>query len=390
MPIYRMAGLLGCLVLLLLATTPGQAASWFWKDVPAKIKDGSRAHALSVIRARKGGGLVSSKRTARVLRRWHAEILASAQRARVPAGLLAAVVVVESGGNAGAVSPAGAQGLAQLMPGTAARFGVKNAFDPAQNLRGGATYLAWLLRRYRGDIVLALAAYNAGEGAVDKHGGVPPFRETRAYVPKVLANYALVNRLFSGNEAKKYAWFWKTVPAGRKQGSRSKALDFVRAQQAKGRRMFGSKTSIQRILRKWRKPIEAAAQRGKISEALLVAIVSVSGANPRSISPFGAQGLGHLTPEIVAKYKVKNPFDPAQNLAGSAAYLSDLLNRFRGDLVLALAAYNAGPDAVKRHGGVPNFGETRAFVPKVLSAFAIASTLCVKPPDAARRKCDFK
>ncbi|MFK7945836.1 MAG: lytic transglycosylase domain-containing protein [Paracoccaceae bacterium] len=154
--------------------------------------------------------------------------------------------------------------------------------------------------------------------------------------------------------------------------------------------MFGSKPALQRIVRKWRKPLEAGAQRGKISEALLVALVSVSGANPRGISPLGALGLGHLPPEIAKRYKVKDAFDPAQNLAGSASYLSDLLNKFRGDLVLALAAYNAGAAAVREHDGVPPYGDTEAFVPKVLAAFALASTFCEKPPDAPRRKCDFK
>lgn len=104
----------------------------------------------------------------------------------------------------------------------------------------------------------------------------------------------------------------------------------------------------------------------------------------------GAQGLGQLMPDAARKYRVKDPLDPAQSIFGSAAYLSDLINTFRGDLVLALAAYSAGLEAVKGYGGVPPFGGSRAFVPKVLSAFAIAGTFCTKPPDAARRKCELK
>ena len=73
----------------------------------------------------------------------------------------------------------------QLMPATAERFGVTDAFDPAQNIRGGVRYLAWLLRRFNGDLTLAAAGYNAGEGAVDRHGGVPPYRETQTYVQRV-------------------------------------------------------------------------------------------------------------------------------------------------------------------------------------------------------------
>jgi len=101
--------------------------------------------------------------------------------------LLHAVIEVESGYQANARSPKGAQGLMQLMPATAERFGVRNAFDPRQNIRGGALYLKWLLEYFRGDLRLALAAYNAGEAAVVKAGyRIPPIAETRDYVPKVL------------------------------------------------------------------------------------------------------------------------------------------------------------------------------------------------------------
>ncbi|GAB4374658.1 MAG: hypothetical protein Kow0062_12890 [Acidobacteriota bacterium] len=110
-----------------------------------------------------------------------------AARHRIDPKLFAALVEVESGRRADAVSHAGARGLAQLMPATAARFRVSDPHDPEENLEGAARYLRWLLSRYRGDLRLALAAYNAGEGAVDRAGGVPRFRETRAFVRRVLA-----------------------------------------------------------------------------------------------------------------------------------------------------------------------------------------------------------
>ena len=114
---------------------------------------------------------------------------AAARRHGLDPDLVMAVVSVESGFRPQAVSPKGAQGLMQLMPRTASSLGVANALDPAQNLDGGTRHLGQLLTLYGGDVTRALAAYNAGEGAVDRHGGVPPYRETRAYVKKVLERY---------------------------------------------------------------------------------------------------------------------------------------------------------------------------------------------------------
>jgi soluble lytic murein transglycosylase-like protein len=108
----------------------------------------------------------------------------------VEANLLRAVIVVESGFNSRAVSKRGAVGLMQLMPATATRFGVSNPYDPRENVHGGAQYLKFLIDRFGQNIRLALAAYNAGEDAVDRNGGqIPPFTETMAYVPRVLKIY---------------------------------------------------------------------------------------------------------------------------------------------------------------------------------------------------------
>ena len=110
----------------------------------------------------------------------------AADRHGIDRSLLAAVAKVESNFDPFALSPKGACGMLQLIPATARRFGVRNVFDPSQNIEGGARYLRWLLDRFSGDVELALAGYNAGEGAVDRHGGVPPYRETQRYVVKVL------------------------------------------------------------------------------------------------------------------------------------------------------------------------------------------------------------
>jgi soluble lytic murein transglycosylase-like protein len=116
---------------------------------------------------------------------YDAEIRSAAQRHGVEEAIVRAIIHAESSFNPNAISRAGAQGLMQLMPATARRFGVSNSFDPTQNISGGVQYLAWLLKRYNGDLTLAAAGYNAGEGAVDRYKGVPPYNETRRYVERV-------------------------------------------------------------------------------------------------------------------------------------------------------------------------------------------------------------
>jgi soluble lytic murein transglycosylase-like protein len=119
-----------------------------------------------------------------------AEITAAAKKYGLDPALLAGLVKQESGFNPNAGSPAGARGLTQLMPGTAAGLGVNNVLDPAQSLDGGAKYLRAQLDAFGGDVARALAAYNAGPGAVQRYGGVPPYAETQNYVRAVQANAA--------------------------------------------------------------------------------------------------------------------------------------------------------------------------------------------------------
>lgn len=173
---------------------------WFWQKVSPSLHQegpGNRLElALTALSAAQtpvaAPGL---KLMQQIIEEQAAPILISSAGSKVSPALVLAVIAVESAGQSDAISSAGAQGLMQLMPDTAKRFGVEDALRPEQNIRGGIHYLNWLLEEFEGDAVLALAGYNAGEGAVRAHQGVPPFAETRDYVPKVLAAYQVARAL---------------------------------------------------------------------------------------------------------------------------------------------------------------------------------------------------
>jgi transglycosylase-like protein with SLT domain len=128
---------------------------------------------------------VDWRKTPLFLKPYEREIAIAAREFGVDPALVRAVIHAESAFNESAISPAGAQGLMQLMPATAEELGVPNALSATDNIRGGVHYLARMLQRFKGDISLATAAYNAGPGAVGRHGGIPPYPETRAYVNRV-------------------------------------------------------------------------------------------------------------------------------------------------------------------------------------------------------------
>ncbi|MHA6344461.1 lytic transglycosylase domain-containing protein [Roseivivax sp. CAU 1761] len=169
--------------------------AWFWDSVGSGL-DGAGAGrlepALASLRAAPAGQGVAAPRLQRLqdmAARHGRHILAHSVGTRVSPALALAVMAVESGGREAAVSGAGAQGLMQLMPATAARFGVSDSFDPEDNIKGGIAFLDFLMEKFDGDPMLVLAGYNAGENAIAPHGGVPPYAETRDYVPKVLAAF---------------------------------------------------------------------------------------------------------------------------------------------------------------------------------------------------------
>nr|WP_083626684.1 lytic transglycosylase domain-containing protein [Rhodovulum sp. ES.010] len=179
----------------------GPGPAWFWARVSPALADrapGRLARALDALAEAPEGASVPVPRLQDLqdIAALHgADILLATVGTRVSPALALAVIGVESGGRSAAVSPKGATGLMQLMPETATRFGVADATDAAANIRGGVAYLDWLMGTFGNDPVLVLAAYNSGEGAVRRHGGVPPFAETRDYVPRVLAAWAVARGL---------------------------------------------------------------------------------------------------------------------------------------------------------------------------------------------------
>ena len=132
------------------------------------------------------------RRYKRVTSKYRDFILLAAYRNSLDPDLIRAVILVESHFKATAKSHVGAAGLMQLMPGTAKEVGVKDIYDPKQNISGGAIYLRRMLERFNNDLKLALAAYNAGPGAVERHDGIPPYRETRRYVVSVIEAYNIL------------------------------------------------------------------------------------------------------------------------------------------------------------------------------------------------------
>ncbi|WP_132950538.1 lytic transglycosylase domain-containing protein [Rhodovulum bhavnagarense] len=180
---------------------PDESAAWFWGAVSPALADsgpGRLSQAVAALATAPVNEAVSAPRLhllERIAQTHGVDILMATAGTRVSPALALAVIGVESAGRADAVSNAGAQGLMQLMPATADRFGVDQALEAGANIRGGVAFLDHLIARYAGDPILVLAAYNAGEGAVRDHAGVPPFAETRSYVPRVLAAWTVARNL---------------------------------------------------------------------------------------------------------------------------------------------------------------------------------------------------
>jgi soluble lytic murein transglycosylase-like protein len=198
----------GALLPILLFALPSRAQIASYTDVHGKIvftnedspRSKTRSSAVNAVGAhtsldqpslpaRFGPGGISTGSSSPSKERLDRIVEAAAERHKLDPALVKAVINTESAGNPLAVSRKGAIGLMQLIPSTAQRFGVGNPYDPVQNVEGGTTYLKALLDRYNGDLTKSLAAYNAGERAVDVNGGVPPYLETQRYVQKITDAY---------------------------------------------------------------------------------------------------------------------------------------------------------------------------------------------------------
>lgn len=172
--------------------------AWYWAGVSPALKDSVPGRLpAAILQLGKGKGVPTPRLDAmkRIAETYGTDILKATIGTRVSPALVLAVIGIESSGRPDAVSTAGASGLMQLMPDTATRFGVTDIADTTQNIRGGVAYLDWLMGEFGDDPIMVLAGYNAGEGAVRKHAGVPPYAETRAYVPKVLAAWTVARGL---------------------------------------------------------------------------------------------------------------------------------------------------------------------------------------------------
>ena len=174
------------------------AYDWFWAEISPTLAASGPGRLDEALRHMQNGPAVATPRVQElrnIIEQHNTDILLATIGTRVSPALVLSVIAIESGGNSAAVSSAGATGLMQLMPDTASRFGVEDLTDAKQSINGGVAYLDWLMEEFDSDPVLVLATYNSGEGSVRRYEGVPPFAETRGYVPKVLAAWSVARNL---------------------------------------------------------------------------------------------------------------------------------------------------------------------------------------------------
>lgn len=293
---------------------------------------------------------------------------AAANKYNISKDLLAAVALTESSFRADATSYCGAQGIMQLMPATAKSLGVNDAYNPVENIMGGAKYLSQMLKKYNGNTSLALAAYNGGPGNVAKYNGVPSF--CKSYVNKVenyikkgvnipdktvtITNSSKAGQLMSKNYASNKNNLSKPIT----NTSNTKIIN------------ENSKTNLvnnnlaTNFTLSYSQLYEYASKIYNIPKGILEAISKVqSNFNANAKSSSGAMGLMQLMPSTAKELGVIDAYDPIENVLGGAKYLSNLIKRYNGNINYAIAAYNAGMGNVDKY-GIPSYAQN--FVNKVL------------------------
>ncbi|MCV2877054.1 lytic transglycosylase domain-containing protein [Rhodobacteraceae bacterium XHP0102] len=185
-------------------------------------------------------------------------------------------------------------------------------------------------------------------------------------------------------------WFWDHIPDGREGGMPRFEAALTLIANSQDKQHGFSADGLGRLASEFGTVILRETIETRVSPALALAILAVeSGGATDAVSRAGAQGVMQLIPDTAARFNVDDPFDPAQNIRGGVAYLDFLMGRFERDPLLVIAAYNAGEGAIDAAQGVPNYAETRAYVPKVAEAWQVARLLCITPPDLISDGCVF-
>ncbi|TPW18996.1 MAG: lytic transglycosylase, partial [Elusimicrobia bacterium] len=282
-----------------------------------------------------------------------------AAEAKVDSNILHALIAAMGGYKANRAE-GGAYGLMMMTKGSAAWAGVSGDLrDPATNVRAGARLMAKLLKMFDGDVNRAVAAYRFGAGTVIKSGGLPGGREAKEFL-------GAFQKAYRGGSVKPPVERVEPPASGEtrraREEARAEAGGTPEAHRG-GRQFAGSQ--------RWKGLIAQAAGTFGVDPALIESILlSESEGRPSLVSSAGARGLMQLMPGTARALGVKNSFDPKQNIMGGTKYLKEMLNRFHGDKVLAVAAYNAGPNRqALRDGRVPNFRETVKYVTRVFARY---------------------
>ncbi len=188
-----------------------------------------------------------------------------------------------------------------------------------------------------------------------------------------------------------YAWFWDKISPGLEGTGPARLDDALQVIKGAQKVTTPRLSDLQDIISANAVPILLETVQAPISPALVLAMISVESAGQTdAVSTAGAEGLMQLMPDTAKQFGVSDPLDPAQNIAGGVRYLSWLMEKFDGDPILVLAGYNAGAGSIRDHHGVPDYAETRDYVPKVLAAFEVARSLCKTPPLLMSDGCVFQ